>query len=407
MNETPSQRIPRTVWKLGWISFFADVSSEMAYPIIPLFLKNTLKASVGSLGIIEGTAEAIVSFMKGWSGWHSDRIGKRVPYIRWGYGLSAAGKPLIGLATVWPLVLVARVVDRLGKGLRTTARDALVADAVPKSMLGRAFGLHRGLDTAGALVGVLVAWWLVQLIPGNYRTIFLLAGIPGVASVILTFMIRERKAGDVEDLSQPMELTPLTRSPREVLRSMPPGYWFALVLTLLFALANSSDTFLLLRSSQLGLKDDQVIFVYALYNVAYMLLSYPAGLLSDKIGRWGVMGAGWILYVGVYAGFATLGQAALWPLFLLYGVYMGLTKGVGSALVADFAPKDARGTAMGLFNMLLGGATLLASLIAGILWDQIGPRAPFWFGSIVAAIAVLTIPFGLRFQRVASASRRQ
>lgn len=371
----------------------------MAYPLIPLFLKNTLKASVGALGIIEGTAEAIVSFMKGWSGWHSDRIGKRVPYVRWGYGLSALGKPLIGLATVWPFVLFARTLDRLGKGLRTTARDALVVDAVPKNMLGRAFGLHRALDTAGALVGVLLAAWLIFLIPGHYRTIFLLAGIPGFVSLGFTFLIRERKKGDAPDESQPRELEPLKASAREVLKSMPAGYWFALGLTLLFALANSSDTFLLLRSSQLGLKDEQVVLVYALYNVAYMALSYPAGAWSDVIGRWGIMAIGWLLYAGVYAGFALLGGSWLWALFACYGLYMGLTKGVGAALVADFAPKQARGTAMGLFNMLLGGATLLASLIAGILWDRVGPTAPFWFGSILALMAVAAIPFGLRFQK--------
>lgn len=371
----------------------------MAYPLIPLFLKNTLKASVGALGIIEGTAEAIVSFMKGWSGWHSDRIGKRVPYVRWGYGLSALGKPLIGLATVWPFVLFARTLDRLGKGLRTTARDALVVDAVPKNMLGRAFGLHRALDTAGALVGVLLAAWLIFLIPGHYRTIFLLAGIPGFVSLGFTFLVRERKKGDAPDESQPRELEPLKASAREVLKSMPAGYWFALGLTLLFALANSSDTFLLLRSSQLGLKDEQVVLVYALYNVAYMALSYPAGAWSDVIGRWGIMAIGWLLYAGVYAGFALLGGSWLWALFACYGLYMGLTKGVGAALVADFAPKQARGTAMGLFNMLLGGATLLASLIAGILWDRVGPTAPFWFGSILALMAVAAIPFGLRFQK--------
>lgn len=399
MDRAKPQPIPKTVWKLGWISFFADISSEMAYPLIPLFLKNTLKASVGALGIIEGTAEAIVSFMKGWSGWHSDRIGKRVPYVRWGYGLSALGKPLIGLATVWPFVLFARTLDRLGKGLRTTARDALVVDAVPKNMLGRAFGLHRALDTAGALVGVLLAAWLILLIPGHYRTIFLLAGIPGFVSLGFTFLIRERKKGDAPDESQPRELEPLKASGREVLKSMPAGYWFALGLTLLFALANSSDTFLLLRSSQLGLKDEQVVLVYALYNVAYMVLSYPAGAWSDVIGRWGIMAIGWLLYAGVYAGFALLGGSWLWALFACYGLYMGLTKGVGAALVADFAPKHARGTAMGLFNMLLGGATLLASLIAGILWDRVGPTAPFWFGSILALMAVAAIPFGLRFQK--------
>jgi MFS family permease len=387
-QEARNAGIPSQVWQLGWISFFADVASEMAYPILPLFMR-AIGAPASAMGLVEGISESIVSFMKGASGVHSDVTGRRVPYIQAGYGLSALGKPLIALAYSWPFVLLARSLDRLGKGLRTTARDALIADSAGKQNLGRAFGLHRAMDTAGALVGVLVTVLILALAGASghgvplYHSIFLLALIPGAASVILTFRIREPSA-EADG--------PRAERNKVDLKQLPPAYWRAVSLAVLFALANSSDTFLLLRGSQTGLPDTAVVLAYALYNITYTVTSYPAGALSDRIGRWNVVGAGWALYGLVYLGFAFTGAAGLWPLFALYGCYMGLTQGATKALVADYAPKGAKGTALGVFFMASGFATLLASVLMGLLWDRYGASTAFKFDAAVAGVAVLLIP---------------
>lgn len=382
------KRMPGEVWKLGWISLFADVSSEMVYPLIPLFLKQVLKAPAYGLGLIEGVAESIVSILKGWSGFRSDKIGKRLPFVQSGYTLSALGKPLLALAWVWPVVLLGRSVDRVGKGIRGTARDALLADVVPADLRGSAFGIHRAMDTAGALIGVLLTGLLIALMPGAYRLIFMLAAIPGLAAAFLTFRLRETKPPPAtEDVSA-----------RATLKAMPRGYWIALGLTTLFALANSSDTFLLLRASGLGLSDSQVVWTYALYNVLYMLISYPAGVLSDKIGRWWVIGLGWVVYAGVYLGFATQGRGMLLPLFALYGIYIGMTKGVSAALVADHAPADRRGSAMGLFYLVSGFATLAASALTGVLWTIQSPTIALGVAGGMAALAALLVPVGAVLQ---------
>lgn len=376
----------RRVWQLGWISFFADVSSEMAYPALPLFMNNVLKAPVAAIGLVEGVAEALVSIMKGLSGIHSDRTGRRTPYLRWGYGLSALGKPMIALAHAWPMVMVARVTDRLGKGVRTTARDALIADTVEAARRGEAFGLHRAMDTAGALVGVGLALVLLSWMPEGYRLLFLLAAIPGAISVALTFRLSEASPQGPERAETEKAPAPVS------LRELPRGYWRALGLACVFALGNSSDTFLLLRAQDLGFSAAAAIGAYALYNVTYALLSRPMGVLSDRLGRWRVLGAGWLVYAGVYVGFALLGPHAVWPLFAVYGVYMGFTGGVGKALVADHAPPGSRGTALGFFYLTMGFATLVSSVVAGILWDQIGAAAPFWFGATCALAAAALIP---------------
>lgn len=376
------KRLPKELWKLGWISFFADVSSEMVYPIIPLFLKETLRAPVIGLGIVEGVAESVVSFMKGWSGFRSDQTGRRLPFVQTGYTLSAMGKPLLAASFAWPMVLVGRAVDRIGKGLRGTARDALLADVVPSDLRGTAFGIHRAMDTAGALVGVLLAALLVMLLPGQYRVLFLMAAVPGLIAAYLTFRLKEPRRAE----------PPPRGSARAALREMPRGYWAALALTLVFGAANSSDTFLLLRASSLGLSDGQVIGLYALYNVTYLLISYPAGALSDRIGRWWVIGVGWVLYALVYAGFATQGSGLLLPLFALYGVYIGLTRGAGVALVADQSPPDRKGAAMGFFFMASGFMTLLASALTGWLWFRFSAATAFAFCAWTAAVAVVLIP---------------
>lgn len=375
--------LPRAIWTLGWVSFLTDVASEMIYPVVPLFLTAALGAPAVVLGAVEGVAEAVVSVMKGLSGWHSDRLGRRAPYVRAGYGLSALSKPLLALAFSWPVVFAARLLDRAGKGLRTTARDAMIADAAPRGMAGRAYGLHRMLDTAGAIVGVLLALGMLALLPGRYRLIFLLAALPGAAAVWLTFRLRDAAPERAADG------TPAPRLPlREALRGLPREYWRALTLLGLFAFANSTDALLLLRAKSLGFSDVQAVAAYVLFNLTYALSAYPAGALSDRFGRWRMMLGGWTLYALVYFGFALAGPGWIWGLFPLYGLYMGCTEGVGKALVASTIPAERRGAALGFFLMVTGLATLAGSLAAGLAWDVIGPRAPFILGGTAALLAV-------------------
>ncbi|MDQ7830116.1 MAG: MFS transporter [Desulfovibrionaceae bacterium] len=386
-------RLPESVVKLGWISFFTDVASEMVYPVVPLFLTAALGAPVVVIGAIEGVAEAIVSVMKGLSGWHCDRMGKRVPYIKWGYGLGAASKPLMALAVSWPMVFVARAVDRLGKGLRTTARDALIADSVDASRGGRAYGFHRMMDTSGAIVGVLIALALLALLPGQYRLIFLLAALPGAAAVLLTFKIREANTGTstaTDACSQ--SIRPQAAPGSRPWSGLPAVYWKTLGLLVVFAFANSSDALLLLRAKNLGLSDVQTILGYTLFNIVYAASAYPLGALSDRFGRWGMVISGWTLYAAVYFGFALADMSAVWWLFPLYGLFMGLTEGVGRALIRDTIPEEKKGTAMGIFHMSIGLTMLAGSVTAGLLWDVVGPKAPFVLGGSVAlAAAVLAI----------------
>lgn len=376
--------LPEEVKRLGWVSFFMDVASEMVYPVVPLFLTSVLGAPVAVLGAIEGLAEVIVSLMKGVSGWHCDKMGRRVPYIRWGYGLGALAKPLMALAFSWPMILAARAVDRVGKGLRTTARDALIADAVDASQGGQAFGFHRMMDTAGAMIGVLLAMILLYLLPGHYRTIFLIAALPGFAAVWLTFRLREAAKAPACVPSSARDL--LTGKPWS---GLPREFWLTLTPLLIFAFANSSDTFLILRAKDLGLSDVQSIMAYMLFNLVYAASAYPLGVLSDRVGRWRMVLGGWTLYGCVYLGVAQAGMGDVWWLFALYGLFMGLTEGVGRALIRDQIPEDRKGTAMGIFHMGVGFMALAGSVSAGLCWDLIGSSAPFVLGGSVAFLAVI------------------
>lgn len=398
------------VMKLGWVSFFADVSSEMAYPVIPLFVVNSLKAPLAALGLIEGIAEFIVSFMKGWSGFHSDRIGKRAIFVQIGYSLSALGKPLLALAPVWPVALLARAADRFGKGLRTTARDTLIAEDVPKSDLGRAYGVHRGMDTAGAFTGVAIILALILIVgaemgEGIYRTIFIVAAIPGVISALITFTIRDKKREP-----EPSSASSGQKAPSQTAwhKQLSPAYWRAVVLTTLFAVANSSDMFLIYRSSDVFGKGTgsaawvvtaKVVLAYLIYNFAYTVLSYPMGVLSDKIGKYRVLVAGWLIYSAVYLGFGFANSWLVWVLFAAYGCYMGLTDGVSKALVASNAPSGVKGSALGFYYMCTGFAALGGNFLAGFLWDHSGPKAAFVVGAAIALIAAALVPVTAVFER--------
>jgi MFS family permease len=413
--------LPRAVWVLSWVSFFADVSSEMVYPLLPLFLVGVLGSTKTELGLIEGAAVLIVALMSAFAGFRSDRMGRRVPWIRWGYGLPVLGKAVIALATVWPLVLGGRLLDRFGKGLRGAPRDALISDAVAADQRGRAFGLHRAFDTAGALAGVLISafllWWLTGTPEKNvtaevvgaaaqspawvYRVVFGVGAALGLASLVLTFLVRESEPTTTTSGGSAAAGKPGTpAAPAATGRlGLPRSYWSVLAVLVLFSLANSSDTFLLLRASDLGYSPWAVVLVYALYNVTYSALSYPAGVVSDKLGRWGVIAVGWAIYAAVYVGFALLPAShawGMWPLMAVYGVYMALTDGVGKALIADNTPRERRGTAMGVFYALTGVTTLGASLVAGVVWDRSGPTAALMIGAGFAVLALIVLPFVIR-----------
>jgi MFS family permease len=310
------------------------------------------------------------------------------------------GKALLALAVAWPMVLAGRLIDRTGKGIRGSPRDAIIADVTGSEIRGRAFGFHRAMDTAGAIVGVLLAAGLLWVFAGSpaqgqgapsaatsghgMRIVFGISAVLGLLSLALTFMVKEPEHAAATEAQSPIETAGKLGLPR--------SYWRTVALMLVFSFTNSSDAFLLLRVRELGLSPWAVVLAYALYNVTYMAVSYPAGVVSDRIGRWLVIALGWAIYAAVYAGFVFTGRGGVWPLLAVYGVYIALTDGVGKAMVSDCAPKGKRGTALGMYSMASGIISLLSSLVAGVLWDRVGPSATFAVGAIGAAIAVILIP---------------
>jgi len=383
---SPVPGIPRNVFVLGVVSFAADISSEMLYPVLPIFLTATLGTPVALVGVIEGVAEGTAGVSKVPAGWLSDRMPERRPLVAAGYGLAALGKLLLALSFVWPQALLARFTDRLGKGVRTSPRDALLADSSAPEQRGRAFGFHRAMDTGGAVLGPLIGLALVVTIGENHlRPIFLVAVIPAVLSVLLVSLAREHRHRVVHSAGQRLGLS-----------GAPAGYWLLVGVSLLFAFGNSSDAFLLLRAKDLGLGLDAVILAYILYNVAYAALAFPAGILADRIRpRWVLVG-GYIVFGLVYLGFALdRGSALVWLLFPAYGIPLAMTEGVSKALVSNLVPGARRGAFLGLHAMAIGLTAVVASVLAGLLWDHVGPAAPFALGAatgLAAAVLLAVIP---------------
>ncbi|MBO8126603.1 MAG: MFS transporter [Firmicutes bacterium] len=371
----------RTIVLLGLVSLFTDISSEMVYPLVPLFLTAKLGATPAFVGIIEGIAESLASLLKVFSGYYSDRIQRRKPLAVVGYASAAFGKLALYLATSWTGVLLGRVIDRFGKGIRTAPRDALIAESADRGKLGSAYGLHRALDTLGAVIGVGIAFVLFTRYQGEYSRAFLYSLIPATVGVSVLLLVREG-AAQRQGAERPTFSWDLKALDSRL-------KWFLLI-AFLFTLGNSSNQFLLLRAVDLGISPAQVILVYLVYNLVYSLFSIPAGRRSDKVGRRRLLTAGYIFYGLVYFGFAFASHAAqIWWLFGFYGLYEALTKGVERALVAELAPAHNRATALGLHSMLVGLGLLPASLIAGFLWTSIGPKAPFIFGGIMGVSAAL------------------
>ena len=352
----------------------------MLYPIIPLFLTLVLGAPMALVGLIEGVAESTANILKVASGWYSDKTTKRKPFVIAGYSISAISKPLMALAYSWPLVLVARVMDRTGKGLRTSARDALIADSSDIAHRGRSFGLHRSMDTIGAVAGPLIALGILYLSGDNYRVVFLAAFIPGLLSILLvTFFVSERKRPAAEKIS--FKLSHFGRD-----------FKVFLIITGIFALGNSSNVFLILRAENLGFSVYMVILSYILFNIVSSLGSFPLGTLSDRWGRRNILGAGFVVFGIVYFGFAWIQQSIyIWPLFIIYGLYEALTQGIGKAYVVDLVPSEKRGTALGIYHAATGFMMLFASIIAGLLWDIIAPSAPFIYGGGIAILSSLLL----------------
>lgn len=379
------QKIPRNVWVLGFVSLLTDISSNMIQSLLPLFLVSTLGASVLTVGLIEGIAQATASVLKVFSGALSDYLGQRKRLAVIGYGLSTLAKPVFALATSPAWVLMARFGDRLGKGIRVAPRDALVADATPSNMRGAAYGLRQSLDTVGALLGPLVAFALMAISGNDFRLVFWLALIPGILAVGLLAAGVSESSGSRAGQVKPNPLR------WDTLGGLDQGYWVLVAVALLFNLGNSSEAFLLLRA-QADVATPLVPLTLVVMNIAYSLSAYPIGLLSDRIGRVGLLVGGFSLYALVYLGFAFV-QAPwqVWGLFALYGLHLGMTQGSLLALVADKVPPNLRGTAFGFVNLATGVALLPASLLAGGLWQRFGAGATFIAGSIFAVAATLLL----------------
>lgn len=376
----------RNVVALGFTSLLTDVSSEMLTPILPLFVTVTLGASVSSLGVIEGIAECTASVLRLSSGWMSDRLGRRKPFAVFGYALSGAARTAMALASTWAFVLGMRFTDRLGKALRTPARDALLADSAGPAALGRAFGLHRAMDTAGAAIGPLLGWWLLShwrsLGAEGYRRVFLVSGIPALLSVlVLVLFVKAAPAAPR-----------VARTLAGQARALGAPFRRFLVVDAAFQLGNSSMAFVLLRTQAAGWSAGEVSLVYLAYNVAYAALALPFGGLSDRIGRRPLLWAAYAAYAAAYATLAL--HATKWGVvaaFLLLAAHSALIEGQARSLVADLVPRDLRATAYGLHATVVGLALLPASIVAGALWDRVGPAAPFLLGAALAALAAVLL----------------
>lgn len=377
----------RNVTITGFVSLFMDISSEMIYPLVPLFLANVLGVNKSIIGLIEGIAESTASLLRAFSGWFSDRIKNRKLFMALGYGVSTLSRPIIALAGTWHHVMGSRFMDRFGKGIRTAPRDALIAESSDSSHLGRAFGFHRAMDTVGAVIGPGLAFFLLSLFSNDYRRVFWLSMIPGTIAVLLIvfFITEERKS-----------LKPSIK-PKLTMRHFDFRFKFFVSIAGIFAIGNSSDVFLILRAQQIGISTIMIPVIYLLFNLIYSISAIPAGIVADRFGRKRVLLSGFILFAIIYGGFAVAeATTIIWVLFSFYGLFMGLTEGIQKAFLATIIPQDFKATAFGVYHTVVGLAMFPASLIGGWLWDNISPSATFYFGMITATIsAVLFIIFAI------------
>lgn len=371
----------KNVFFTGLVSFFMDVSSEMVYPLVPLFLANVLGVNMSMIGLIEGVAESTASLLKVFSGWFSDRIGQRKSLMLAGYAIATLSRPILALAGSGQQVLMSRFTDRVGKGVRTAPRDAIIAESVESTHLGRAFSFHRAMDTFGAVAGPAITFTLLGFFNNDYRWIFWISMAPGVIAVILIILfVQEKKRQPKSEIERPK----LTFNHFD---------WkmkFFIVIATLFALGNSSDAFLILRAQQVGIPALTIPVVYLVFNLVYSLSAIPAGMAADRFGRKKIILLGFVLFAGLYYGFAVAKSvSAIWALFGLYGLFMGFTEGIQKAFLATIIPPDFKATAFGVYAAAVGLAMLPASLVAGWLWDHVSPAATFYFGAATATLSAV------------------
>jgi MFS family permease len=402
--------LSRNVKVLAAVSFLTDVASEMIYPLLPLFLSGTLGVSATVLGAIEGAAESVSSLLRLPAGWISDKIGRRKPLVVFGYSLAAIARPLVGLAQSAGVVLAIRLTDRFGKGVRSAPRDALIADSVPPDQRGYAYGLHRAADSSGAVLGPLIAWAVLSVGLLDLRALFLWAALPGLLAVILLVLfVREappRPHGGQTRVPETTEDAVAVRITNGANRRAPKSaadgalgapFWRYLGVLFVFTLSNSTDAFLLLRASQLGVPVALIPILWAMLHVVKSSSSVVGGALSDRIGRRPLIIAGWTVFALCYLALSVAtAQWHAWAIFLIYGLYFGMTEGTEKALVADFVPASRRGTAFGWFNATLGLGALPASVIFGVVWERAGAETAFLMGAGIALAAMITFTLTVR-----------
>ncbi len=379
------KKIPKQVFLLGLVSFFTDFASEMLYPVTPLFLTVALGASMSVVGLIEGIAEVTAGLLKGYFGNLSDKLGKRSIFVVLGYGLSSIVKPLPGFFPKVSTVVLSRTLDRVGKGIRTAPRDAILA-ANADGNTGAVFGFHRGMDTLGAVVGPLVAIALLQLFEVDYQFVYVAAIVPAILTILFTFTVKDvKKKRDLEKSERKYTY-------KEFWQIAPKRYKQLFILFIVFSFVNSSDVFLILKSKNISASDTLAIGGYVFYNIVYAIVSYPIGLVSDKFGKKNVFIFGLFIFSAVYLGFAlNSSMIVIWLLFALYGIYSASNEGVIKAWVSDLIPQDYLGSAIGLLTMFSGLAMMTGSVAAGVLWDAFGSTVPFLLSSVVSFIVAVLI----------------
>ena len=380
MSDKKILGFPKNVFAAGLVSLFMDISSEMIYPLLPIFLTTVLGASKATVGIIEGIAESTASILKVFSGWLSDRLGKRKLLMGIGYGVSVLSRPIMATAGTWGEVLSARFVDRFGKGVRTAPRDAIIADSVENNNLGKAFGFHRAMDTLGAVIGPAIAFLVLALFLNNFRLVFWLSVIPGIISVLLIIFFITEKAHKREAAS----------IPKLTIKDFNGNFRFYILVIFIFSIGNSSDAFLILRAENVGISKEFIPIIYLIFNLVYSLSSTPLGMLADKVGMKRMILFSFLFYAGIYAWLAFVSnQYQILGLFILYGLFKGMSEGTQRAYLASLAPPERKATAFGIYHMAVGFALLPASIIAGALWDKIGPEATFLYGTVTASLAFI------------------
>lgn len=375
--------LPHNVFVLGLVSLFMDISSEMIYPLIPIFLSDVLHAPKTYIGLIEGIAESTASILKVFSGWLSDRLGKRKAIIFWGYGISVFSRPILATAMSWINVLIYRFTDRVGKGVRTAPRDAIIADSTDRGMLGKAFGFHRSMDTVGAVIGPSIAFALLALLGGSLKGVFWISMIPGfIALLIIAIFVKDIKR------------TSVAMKPSLTFRGLDRNFKAFLFVVTIFTLGKTSDAFLVLRSQELGIEVWTIPLLYLCFNMVSAVLSTPAGLIADKMGKRKTILASYFLFFAIFLGFSyATNHIHAWLLFLAYGFFVAMNEGVQRAYVATVIKPEIKATGYGIYHTIVGLSALPSSIIGGFLWQKIGSYALFYYGAAMSFAACILFIF--------------